>query len=185
MLFASNSNQTITMSSVGCAATGRVTTERTSESRARLEPKTPATSVTRFNDGATWIPGSYKLVVLIKLVFLHMITNFSSALYGWKKPSAHIVLKLTPQSKDEMLFDGFSTMISKCKTQHDWLHYVLLHSWPFSRYSAPIYWLVHGHMKSNNETVFRQMPRVGNIAKTIVHCYVAGVFPATVRPFIG
>ena len=27
-----------------------------------------------------------------------------------------------------------------------------------SRYSAPIHWLVHGHMTSNNETASRQMP---------------------------
>ena len=43
----------------------------------------------------------------------------------------------------------------------------LLYSWRFSRYSAPIHWLVHGHMTSNNETVFRQMPWAGNIAKTM------------------
>ena len=35
---------------------------------------------------------------------------------------------------------------------------LLLYSWRFSRYSAPIHWLVHGHMTSNNETVSRQMP---------------------------
>ena len=35
---------------------------------------------------------------------------------------------------------------------------VLLCCWRFSRYSAPIHWLVHGHMTSNNETVVRQMP---------------------------
>ena len=34
----------------------------------------------------------------------------------------------------------------------------LLYSWRFSRYHAPIHWLVHGHMTSNNETVSRQMP---------------------------
>ena len=45
--------------------------------------------------------------------------------------------------------------------------FILLYSWPFSRYSAPIHWLVHGHMTSNNETVSRQMPRAGNIAKTM------------------
>ena len=43
----------------------------------------------------------------------------------------------------------------------------VLYSWRFSRYSAPINWLVHGHMTSNNETVSRQMPRAGNIAKTM------------------
>ena len=35
--------------------------------------------------------------------------------------------------------------------------FFLLYSWRFSRYSAPIHWLVHGHMTSNNETVSRQM----------------------------
>ena len=43
----------------------------------------------------------------------------------------------------------------------------LLYSWRFSHYSAPIHWLVHGHMTSNNETVSRQMPWAGNIAKTM------------------
>ena len=33
--------------------------------------------------------------------------------------------------------------------------------------SAPIHWLVHGHMTSNNETVSRQMPLVGKIAKAM------------------
>ena len=31
----------------------------------------------------------------------------------------------------------------------------LLYSWRFSRYSAPLHWLVHGHMRSDNETVSR------------------------------
>ena len=44
---------------------------------------------------------------------------------------------------------------------------LLLYSWRFSRYSAPIHWLVHGHMTSNNETVSRQMPWAGNIAKAM------------------
>ena len=50
------------------------------------------------------------------------------------------------------------TSVTKC---------LLLHSWRNSCYSAPIHWLVHGHMTSNNETVSRQMPWVGNIAKTM------------------
>ena len=45
--------------------------------------------------------------------------------------------------------------------------YLLLYSWRFSRCSAPIHWLVNGHMTSNNETVSRQMPWAGNIAKTM------------------
>ena len=44
---------------------------------------------------------------------------------------------------------------------------LLLYSWCFSRYSAPIHWLGHGHMTSNNETVYRQMSRASNIAKTM------------------
>ena len=36
-----------------------------------------------------------------------------------------------------------------------------------SRYSASFHWLVHGHMTFNNETVSRQMPRAGNIAKAM------------------
>ena len=44
----------------------------------------------------------------------------------------------------------------------------LLYSWRFCRYSAPTHWLVHGHMTSNNDTVSRQMPWAGNIAKTMM-----------------
>ena len=44
---------------------------------------------------------------------------------------------------------------------------LLLYSWRFSRYSASFHWLVHGHMTSNNETVSRQMPWAGNIAKAM------------------
>ena len=44
---------------------------------------------------------------------------------------------------------------------------ILLYSWRFSRYSASIHWLFHGHMTSNNETVSRQKPWAGNIAKTM------------------
>ena len=44
---------------------------------------------------------------------------------------------------------------------------VTIYSWPFSRYSAPIHWLVHGHMTSNNETVSREMPWAGTIAKNM------------------
>ena len=43
----------------------------------------------------------------------------------------------------------------------------LLYSWRFSRYSAPIHWLVYGHMTSNNQTVSHRMPWAGNIAKTM------------------
>ena len=43
----------------------------------------------------------------------------------------------------------------------------LLYSCRFSRYSAFTHWLVHGHMTSNIETVSRQMPWAGNIAKTV------------------
>ena len=42
-----------------------------------------------------------------------------------------------------------------------------LYSWRFSRYNAPLHWLVHGHMISDNETVSRQTPWAGNIAKTM------------------
>ena len=37
----------------------------------------------------------------------------------------------------------------------------------FSRYSALIHWLVHGHMTCNNETVSRQIASASNIAKTM------------------
>lgn len=33
--------------------------------------------------------------------------------------------------------------------------------------AGPIHWLVHCHMTFNNETVYRQMPRPGSIAKTM------------------
>ena len=80
-----------------------------------------------------------------------------------------------------MLFDGFSTVFSKCNTQHDWLDYFLLYSWNFSCYTKSIHWLVHGHMSSNNETGSRQMPWAGqhcenyDIKREIVHYYPGNV----------
>ena len=47
-----------------------------------------------------------------------------------------------------------------------YVHWLYI-SWCFSCYSVPIHCLVHGHMTSNNETVSRQMPRAGNIVKTM------------------
>ena len=60
-------------------------------------------------------------------------------------------------------------VVSSCRKSEPGIteHFVLLYSWRFSRYSASFHWLVHGHMTSNNETVSRQMPRAGNIAKTL------------------
>ena len=47
------------------------------------------------------------------------------------------------------------------------IHVRLLYSRRFSHYSAPIHWLVHGHMTSNTETVFHQVLWALNIAKTM------------------
>ena len=33
-------------------------------------------------------------------------------------------------------------------------YHLFLYNWYFSRYSAPIHWLAHGHMTSNNETQY-------------------------------
>ena len=57
--------------------------------------------------------------------------------------------------------DYFKIRVFRC--QYLWM----LNSWRFSRYNALIYWLVHGHMTSNNETVYCQIPWAGNIAKTM------------------
>ena len=44
----------------------------------------------------------------------------------------------------------------------------LLYSLGFARYSAPIHWLLHGHMTSNNKAVSRKMSWAGNMAKTMM-----------------
>ena len=66
---------------------------------------------------------------------------------------------LVPESSDDSMMGS--------SVQHHRLQLTLLYSWRFSRYSAPIHWLVHDHMTSNNETVSRQMPWAGNTAKTM------------------
>ena len=64
-------------------------------------------------------------------------------------------------------FEGLGETISSMSPKAaPVITYLLLYSWRFSRYSAPIHWLVHDHMTSPNETIYRQMPWVGNIAKT-------------------
>ena len=47
---------------------------------------------------------------------------------------------------------------------------MLLYSWRFFSYSVPIQWLVHGHMTSNNEAVYRQMPLTSQ--RETVHCFL-------------
>ena len=74
--------------------------------------------------------------------------------------------------KTEMLqipvfFIVLENLYLKFKWREKKHYYWLLYSWRFSRYRAPIHWLVHCHMTSNNETVSRQMPWAGNIAKTM------------------
>jgi len=59
--------------------------------------------------------------------------------------------------------------------------YCYIYSWHFSRYSVPIHRLVHGHMTSNNETVYHQMPWAGqhcenyDVKRETVHCYPQNV----------
>ena len=43
------------------------------------------------------------------------------------------------------------------------LKYMLSYGWRFSRYSALIHWLVHGHMTSSSKTVYHQIPRASKI----------------------
>ena len=63
-----------------------------------------------------------------------------------------------------MVYSGYCILTTV--RQQRW-QFSLLYSWRFSSYSAPIHWLVHGHMTFNNETVSRQKPWAGKIAKTM------------------
>ena len=54
----------------------------------------------------------------------------------------------------------------------------------FFRYSASIYWLVHGHMKCNNEIVYRQMTWAGNIAKNMTWNGKQFTVPANCWPLL-
>ena len=54
----------------------------------------------------------------------------------------------------------------------------------FFRYSAPIYGLVHGHMKCNNEIVHRQMTWAGNIAKNMTWNGKQFTVPANCWPLL-
>ena len=50
-----------------------------------------------------------------------------------------------------------NVQITHLKTNSN-LKVVLLYSWHLSRFSAPIHWLVYGHMTCNNATFSCQMP---------------------------
>ena len=57
---------------------------------------------------------------------------------------------------------------------------MLLYSWRFFRYSAPIHWLVHGHTTSNNETfppnaMSGQHCEDYDVKQETVHCYPRNV----------
>ena len=75
-------------------------------------------------------------VFLIKHLFLKITKSNLNYLYpannfflvdfmDEKKPSAHMVLKLTPQSIKWNAFDRFSAVISGCNRQYDWLDYFM------------------------------------------------------------
>ena len=89
--------------------------------------------------------------------------------------SLYVLLKDTYSVENVFLSSAISfdrNELQDVSTTH-WLYFnfleqiFLLYSWRFSRYSASFHWLVHGHMTSNNETVSRQMPCAGNIAKAM------------------
>ena len=66
-----------------------------------------------------------------------------------------MIIKLHMGSSAVSLFlNTHDSLFEPCQCVYN----VLLYSWRFSRYSAQIHWLVHGHMTSNNETISRQMP---------------------------
>ena len=74
-----------------------------------------------------------------------------------------MIIKLHVRSSAVSLFlNTHDSLFEPCQ----WVYNVLSYSLRFSRYSAPIHWLDHGNMTSNNETVYRQMPWACNIAKT-------------------
>jgi len=60
----------------------------------------------------------------------------------------------------------------------------LLYSWRFSRYGAPIHWVLHCHLKSNNETQWNCFPPNAmsgqhcenhDVTQEAVHCYPRNV----------
>ena len=80
-------------------------------------------------------------------------------------------------NKISFLFTSHKWILQKHPTPHGSQNHMVLHvelhenlllySWRFPRYSAPIHWLDHGGTTSNNETVSRRMPWAGNILKTM------------------
>ena len=57
---------------------------------------------------------------------------------------------------------------------------LLLYSWRFSRCSAPVHWLVHGHMTSNNENfppnaMSGRHCEIYDVKRETVHCYPRNV----------
>ena len=56
----------------------------------------------------------------------------SSVIYYWTDARQHGIYLLSRQLQN--------------RSYHNITHQTLLYSWRFSRYSAPIHWLFHGHM---------------------------------------
>ena len=84
---------------------------------------------------------------------------------GWWKMNVEGVVGWTPGDFWDILQVGFVQEQLLLQLSAAWTHkrgkWVVFHCYiagVFSRYSAPIHWLVHGHITSCNETVSRQMP---------------------------
>ena len=74
--------------------------------------------------------------------------------------------KTYEQTKTQQDYRGRST--NKTESRRGWLSNFFCYIAGVFPATASIHWLVHGHMTSDNETVFRQMPWAGNIAKTMM-----------------
>ena len=99
------------------------------------------------------------LELLVTFSFVHAADGFTEAA-GSEQCTTEVLKKSQDLSRPwaDILPVRPSCLVNKI---------YLLYSWRFSRYSASFHWLVHGHMTSNNETVSRQMPCAGNIAKAM------------------
>ena len=112
---------------------------------------------------ASWMKQNHSSSILITLITL--VNNIISFFSSRKKASIYLSLYVFEKTRYQVSnfakkkkYQVRNVSVEKIK---------LLYSWSFSRYSAPTHWLAHGHMTSNNETVSRQMPWAGNIAKTM------------------
>ena len=130
-----------------------------------------------------WMKGMFCCALYMFVVLTSLRAEVGSGLISFNP-----VLKGEKLDENQGIHDGVSSVLQNGQC-FEWLfitetivQFLLLYSWRFSRYSAPIHWLVHCHMTYNNagkcfppNAMSGQHCENYDVKQETVHCYPRNV----------